>query len=665
MKARFRFLEVGAALGFVLLLGSILFSCSSSSSGDGDAFVVRTTGNAVSGTTPIVIGGLWMVYFANENFTGAAGTDLNADGDTTDDVAFVVRLNEARETNLGVAAMDAAVLANEIFLMVDEAEDGTDWSGTNGTADTVLLHWSRVADVVTFVDVLDPGTGSVPFVVAGQQLFYASAGAPVGADDTSLSVLTAAAPTTPAPVLNQDMGGQLRPTLLGVKDELLFLSLDETIEGVDLNADADMLDANVLALLDGQASGRRIANTGLALRDDDTPFQARLSGPSNWLAAILVDEDGQGQGSLNNPADFMQPLLPDSCAGVTDVDTTDEVLHFIDVADFFLGTLGAIVNTGLAGADRIVVVDGFVATLTPEGDVGCDLNEDTDMTDSIARWVGAVTPIMPPRDPSQLHAVAAALPGGSFGLSWLGDRFVIVVDEAADGDNLDGKVADHDLVGWLDPDAGFAATWDFTHQNGSNDFFGTGIFACGSPPCNSSNGTSEPFAGASWMAPEPSESRLGLTFLEEVPGTNALIGSLNTNLRCDLVAKDTDKTDALPVWVDFEAGPTLDFDGIGYAVDPLNAGLVIANNHAYFRVSEAADNRDYNNDGAMNDSILFRNPLAQCNPIAMATSSGLQGFVIETDGARGAGFFSSEFQAGLDFNGDGDTNDLVVRYFLF
>ena len=141
---------------------------------------------------------------------------------------------------------------------------------------------------------------------------------------------------------------------------------------------------------------------------------------------------------------------------------------------------------------------------------------------------------------------------------------------------------------------------------------------------------------------------------------------------CEAIAadaqKDLDDLDSLPIWADLPViggvGAVLDFDGVGYAIDASDMGMVIARNFAFFRVDEAADNRDYNNDGVLNDFVLFRNPLTACGPVPMATSSNIDGPVIITDGVRGAAFLSSEAQAGLDFNGDGDTNDLVVRHFL-
>ncbi|MCZ6597220.1 MAG: hypothetical protein O7B99_06265, partial [Planctomycetota bacterium] len=148
---------------------------------------------------------------------------------------------------------------------------------------------------------------------------------------------------------------------------------------------------------------------------------------------------------------------------------------------------------------------------------------------------------------------------------------------------------------------------------------------------------------------------------EEVPNLD-----LNIEAFCGFKTSfDGDMIDVLPVWADFAAGPTLDFDGQGYALVPNNAGIVQARSLAFYRVSEAADGIDYNNDGDMNDPILFRNPLTLCSTTAMATSSGLIGPVIVTDERElGAAFFADEAAAGKDLNDDGDVFDVVARYFL-
>ncbi len=251
------------------------------------------------------------------------------------------------------------------------------------------------------------------------------------------------------------------------------------------------------------------------------------------------------------------------------------------------------------------------------------------------------------------------------GLACLEDRFIAVVSEAQDSRDLDGKVQNHDLVGWLDPAASPTATWAFAHQDVAPSF-GTGIFqdTDGDGIPNPENGKSEPYAGTGWLAAEEVDGRLGVTFQEQVPGTDPLVASINNNVACDIVIKDTDLIDVMPVWLDFE-GQVLDFDGIGFSVDPANAGIVVAFSIAYFRVDEAADNRDYNGDWALDDVVLMRNVTIACGPVFMATSSNVQGPVIVTDGLFGAAFLSSEAMAGMDLNGDGDMTDLVVQHFLF
>ena len=641
-----------ASLSLGLLLTT---ACGSSSNSDSDAFDIRTTQNAVSGATPLAIGGGWIVYLASEAFTGASGTDFNNDGDQSDDVACVVRISNRQETNLAVAARDAVVIDDEVYLAVVESDDGTDWNGVNALGDIVLLHWSQAANAVTLVDTIDPDVRTVAMLEVGGRLYYPSASTPTDPDRTSLALLEPSAPTTPVFVRNVIGGGPLRPILAGEAEGLLVLVLDEDEEGVDLNGDADVLDGSVLALLDGTDRNARLQNVGLALEDEDAAVAAEPTGSGDWLVGFLVSEAAQGATNLNDPTAFNQPLVPDSCQATPDTDTDDQVLHFLEYQAFVAGTATA-ENTGLAGDQRVVVVDGYVATLSDEFDASCDLNEDGDTDDDIARWVAAVTPITPPRDPSQMFAVEDSLPGGAMGFATLQDRFVIVVDEADQGADLDGKTEDHDLVAWLDPDAGFSADWTFAHQSSSSVTTGTGIF--------DTNGNSEPYAGASWMA-EERFGRLPLAFQEEVPGTNADVGPLNNNVACAFELKDNDVTDSLPVWADFESGPILDFDGLGFALDEDDAGIVIAAGFAFFRVDEAADGRDYNADGAVDDVVLMRNPLLSCDPRVMATSSGIAGPVIVTDDENGAAFLSSEFQAGMDFNEDGDTNDLVVRYFRF
>ncbi len=638
------------SLLLLLALPSVLLAAGcSDDDDDGGSFVVRTGLRATDADARSVVGSGWIVYFADEGTSGGPSDpspDLNGDGDVTDDVAVVAKLGGGAETVLR-AASAAAILAGQVYLVVDEAEDGTDWDG-DVADNTVLLHWSQATGVVAFVDGLNPaGLLGEPLVaMEDTRLYYASSATPAG-DETSLRYVQKSAPTTPVTVMNQVGGGALQPVILGESDDLLFLALDETVAAADYNADADNLDTTVLALLDGTDEAATVLTVPLALADASAPFAALRNGTqSEWLLAVLVNELAQGAANLNDPVLFTNPLMPDSCAGSPDADTDDDVLFYARYEDLLAASPA--VNTGLAGHDRVAVVEDFVATLTDEADATCDMNEDGDTLDSIPRWVEAVEPVAPPRDPTQLQAVSD-VPGGSHGLVAVNNNLVMVVSEAADDAdiNSDGDQTDT-LVGFLVPANGFATTWTFSHPD---DNPGTGL-------------SGEHFVGASWMASESSESRIGLGFQESVPGV-----TLNVDLFCDFVSKDADATDSLPVWADFEGGlPIFDFDGQGYAILEADPGIVIRNGWAFYRVSEAADNFDYNNDGDENDMILFRNPQTTCATFAMATASTLPGAdnpVVETDGLTGCAFITSEFQASLDMNGDGDTNDLIPRWFTF
>jgi len=654
-------LRPSSALVPVSLLGLALAGCGGGGSSGSD-LTVRTTTQAASPAAPIVVSGDTIVYLASETFQGPAGTDGNGDGDTNDQVAFVVDARARTETPLAVAAQAATAVGSQVYLQVDESADGRDWSGDMVQDDFVLLHWSKTTAMLAFVDEIADGAR---LVAAGDKLYYESVGAPLGvSNETTLRSLSATAPTMPTALTGLSFGSMVASSLrpLAQRAGLLFCAADENVDGLDYNQDGDGTDTAVLVLLDPADPNGLLVNTMLALAGDDEPLAARATGTSDWLVAFLVDEAAQGGTNLNDQALFSQPLLPENCAGTPDTDALDRVLHYLDYSDALMGALP--VNTGLAGHDRVLILDGFVATLSNEVDANCNLNAatgDADMNDDVVRWVATTLPVAPARDAEDLHAIAIGTGGGSMGVAVLNDRIIGVIDEAADSADFDTQTgemeADHNLVAWLDPEAS-NPTWRFQHQSAGSRQFGTGVF--------DSTGKSEPFAGTNWMAPETVNGRLPLVFLENVPsGTNPNLGSLNTNLDCNLVNKDTDETDGLPVWADFESGPTLDFDGVGYAVDLANPGIQLASGFVFFRVSEAADNRDYNNDGQLNDVVLFRNPLTTCGPVPMATSSLVAGLAITTDGVSSAAFLSSESQAGLDFNGDGDLGDLVVRYFRF
>src|SRR5262245_33815615 len=294
------------------------------SGGDDSGFSLRTTTEAADASAPIVVTGDWMVYFASENFSGPTGTDLNTnDSDKTDQVAFAVSLRSSTESNTGVAALGAAIVDDDIYLVVDEALDGFDWNGDAAIGGIVLVHWSSAEPTPVFVDTLDLSGGELP-ISEGGRLYYSAERAFAAVGETNLRVLVPGSAPTIIP--NESSPENVRAHLVGEDDGLIFCAVDESENGTDRNADADATDEHVLALLDGTVAMPTLRNVGLAMQDESDPLDARLLGTSHWLVAFLVDEAAQGGTNLNDQALFSQPLLPENCAGTPDADALDQVL---------------------------------------------------------------------------------------------------------------------------------------------------------------------------------------------------------------------------------------------------------------------------------------------------------------------------------------------------
>ena len=257
---------------------------------------MRTAAYAADADAEHVVGSGWVVFFADEATSGGPSVtspDLNGDGDMTDEVAVVAKLAGSSGTVLR-AAEKAVIAAGQIYLVVDEAADGTDWDG-DPADNTVLLHWSQATATVVFVDGLDPaGLAGEPLIVEDdRRVYYASSATPTG-DETSLRYLDKANPTVPVTIMNQVGGGALQPILLGEEEGLIFLGLDENVPAVDYNLDTDTTDTTVLALLDGTLADELVLVVGLALADAAAPFDAlRTEQQSEWTLAVLVNELAQ------------------------------------------------------------------------------------------------------------------------------------------------------------------------------------------------------------------------------------------------------------------------------------------------------------------------------------------------------------------------------------
>jgi hypothetical protein len=96
-------------------------------------------------------------------------------------------------------------------------------------------------------------------------------------------------------------------------------------------------------------------------------------------------------------------------------------------------------------------------------------------------------------------------------------------------------------------------------------------------------------------------------------------------------------------------------------------GGTFAGGNIFFRLSEAGDDRDYNNNGTKTDFVLTRNPLGStgCSPTALGTLHSLVGSALISDNVRGGVFFTEEADALVDVNKDGDQTDFVLRWMRF
>lgn len=608
---------------------------------------------SVAASTFVSISQRHLAFLADESTFGPGGTDLNGDADLLDFIAYAVDTLTSTETNLAVATNALAWIGPELYLVVDESMDGRNWEPSDTGNHLVLLHWSAGASLPPdYVDLL-AAAGSKKMIAVGTNLFYSADAPSGGATSSTIRVVTTSSPTLPSPVSTTDPLGSLSPRLIGADGGLIFLRLDESAEGRDLNADADLTDRTVLALLDGTLSTNLIRSTELATPGASSPFRAKRTSPTShdWQVGFLVSESNQGATNLNATTLFAASWNPPQCAPQGDLDVADDVLSFLDFAAWHSDPVGnPIVNTGLVGCRKIAIANGYIATITPELDTPesgaegiCDLNADGDLLDYVVRWVRMISPVLPLTPAANIHALFD-VPGGTHGLAELNDRFVIQVSESEDDLDINGDALKTlDLLGWLSPSgsAGSSTPWDFTHFTS--------------------------YVGSSWTGEQPDRARLGVALEERVSGAN-----INAHIP-PVPGEDLDTLDSVPTFSQITGSPeNMQFPGVAIAVDSSNAGIVFVRGLGFYRVDEAEDSRDWNADGDETDFVLFGISLTTAIGAVIGTSSSIPGrLAIEVNPDESppqiAAYLASEAlqgAAGTDLNGDGDTNDLVVGWFF-
>lgn len=629
-----------------LAFGLLAIACSGGDEDQSEALVVRNSAFAVGATTPLVADGYQFAFLASEAASGAPGastTDLNGDRDTLDDVAVLVDARTRIETVTGIAARAVAMLGGELYLSVDEARDDFDWSGDDDKLDHALLRFgglSRDAELVA-----ELADAEMPLVVAQGRLWFAAEEGANGVARSGLHFVAESSPAAPIAVLPQaplaDSAIE-EARLLGARAGCVFVLIDEAAATVDLNGDGDSTDANVLALVDAREVAPVLRSTRKALASDSSPFDARADASGLLEVAFLVGEDAQGSTNLNTAVAVGSGSIwtESQCTSSQDADALDEVLHYIRWPQWVAGIEPEPRNTGLPGSEVIVLFDGFVAVDCDEADHGgCDLNDDDDSTDTIARWtqvVAATVAIDPHSRVDDMHPIAD-LPGGTHGLSAYDGRLFIAYSEsddssAAGGTDLDGNAFDDDvLLAVLD--AG-SAQFNFTPTSG------------GAP------------VGATWMRPSPTGDRMCVAITERV-----VRRSLNGD-------RDADLLDSIPTFAYFISATALRFDGPGIAVEADDAGISSARVNGFYKVDEDADAFDWNGDGDKLDLVVRQSQLSIGSSRYMGTSSSVAGaeaadYGGSPNGPSVAMFLSDEAMLGQDLNGDGDASDRVVRWFRF
>ncbi|MEM1447729.1 MAG: hypothetical protein AAGI22_01380 [Planctomycetota bacterium] len=638
--------SAAACLAATLACG-LVASCSSGddeSDADPQAFALRTTRHAIaSPNEPLHGDGDLLAYRLSE---GGQQTDYNGDGDMNDAIAVRVNTVTQGQAVLNVATIQLGFVRQTLFLSVSESADGQDWNGDMDMNDLVLLHLTLSGSLEFYDEMLAGSAGG--FSIVGNTVIYGSATAPTAAMESNVRIArvlsTGAAPELPEMALTgtDPNNDGISYEVVGSDGDIVFLTADESADG-DLNGDGDSTDGGIFAVLDGGAVTPEVFLAARALQIGSTPTAVPVTGGGEWLVAFLVDEDAGGA-SLNDPLDFDTAWLPAGC-NTRDTDIDDSVLFWFQLTDLAMGTPA--VNTGLVGAANGIayaVQSQFVGVVSPESDqgpgAGCILNGDGDRDDNVFRWVAASNPaatVLPVTTTSRLLAVRSGLPGGTGGVVRLADGWVLAVDEAADGRSYDGQAGTNRiLVGMHNPSNG-AQAWNFNH--GST--------------------VTRPVA-VTWMAEdEESSARFYAAITEEGLGLG----------NGDDFNGDGDDTDALPtIPVVASGGPAnqLRFPGVPFATSSQNAGVIAKGAVGLHRLSEAGQgNLDLNGDGDRTDTILQRFSIDGSFPTTSMTTSDT-GPTPSTQFQRGTAefgaFLTEEFQIG-DINGDGDTNDSIVRYF--
>ncbi len=398
---------------FVCALSIVLFlttACHRSSS----SFSPVVTNLGLATSELFGDGDLW---FAVGRESDAGGTDLNSDGDTDDEVVFLLEADSGVFLNThlalgrgaGLLPIQAASGYLAVFAVSEAHQGNTDLNGDGDSDDLVLYAYDRATGTTSNLELAVPYSlvsysGVLPAVENRLAAFIVTEAGQGNQDlngdgDSADHVLFVYGPIAP---VTHNTGIEPFSELWIGADGVAYYAY-ESPGSSDLNGDAD-LDDFVLQVYDSQ--GRVNRNTGLANFEAAPLFAA-----GTWVVPVV--ESAQGSSDLNGDGDS-----EDAVFFAFDAPT-------VETQDIEPGNLGltATFESSRASADRFLLVAGEIP--------GLNDNLDGDLEDSIPV-------VYDPELDTMTSTRTAIVPPPSRPVFFRGDLAAFQADELAQGDDLDG-----------------------------------------------------------------------------------------------------------------------------------------------------------------------------------------------------------------------------------
>jgi uncharacterized delta-60 repeat protein len=309
----------------------------------------ETSVNVGLSASTVVAAGSVAALRVGEASEGA--TDLNVDGDTSDQVLHVVDLATASVDNLELAVLEIVATDDVIAAFAPESAQGSsDLNGDGDSSDTVLHAYAVGSETLTNVGLARSSSASTVRLDESGRIALAVGEAEQGSSDLNgdgdatdfvLHIVDSANPAIQNAGTAAAAAGWLEDGTVGIE-------VSESLQaGVDLNGDGDTADF-VLHIYDPSTASA--TNLGHATIDP-------VSGGS--LLAYAVNE--LAEGDVNG-----------------DGDANDRVAHVYEVASGDAIDLDLSIYTLDEGV-RVLAADGLAAFLVPEFKQGTDLNGDGDI----------------------------------------------------------------------------------------------------------------------------------------------------------------------------------------------------------------------------------------------------------------------------------------------